>query len=99
MLVNGSTAIDGRSGRGGRRRRTRSARRRTVGLDRGEAIHAQGPGDVLDDVLAEILEGQSTPVAQLIPHGCADANAARLGQPLEAGGDVDAVTVRCRRRR
>ena len=49
-------------------------------------------GDVLDVLLAEILEGDVVePVADLIAHGARDADAARLGKHLEARRDIDAV--------
>ena len=49
-------------------------------------------GDVLDALLAEILEGDVVePVADLVAHRAGDADAARLGKHLEARRDIDAI--------
>ena len=49
-------------------------------------------GDVLDVLVAEILEGNVVePVADLVAHGARDANAAGIGEHFETRGDVDAI--------
>ena len=50
-----------------------------------------GRDDVLDALLAEILERDVEPVADLIADRARDADAAGLGELLQARGDVDAV--------
>ncbi len=53
---------------------------------------ADRTGDVLDALVAEILERDVLqPVADLIAHRARDADAARLGEHFEARRDVDAV--------
>ncbi len=59
----------------------------------GERIDADRAGDVLDALLAGILEGQSQPVADLLAHRPRDADAARVGQVFEASRDVDGIAV------
>ncbi len=46
------------------------------------AKHADRPADVLDAVLAEILERDIEPVADLVADGGGDVDAARLGERL-----------------
>src|SRR5438874_12152893 len=58
-----------------------------------DPIHPNRPGDVLDLLLAGVVEGEVELVAHLIAHDAADADAARLGQSFEARGDVDAVAI------
>ena len=48
--------------------------------------------DVLHFLRADIGELHRQLVGDLLMHGAGDADAADLGQPLEPGGDVDAVT-------
>src|SRR6516162_7007558 len=52
-----------------------------------------GPGDVLDLLLAEILEREVELVANLVVYHPADADPTRLGKRFEACGDIDAVAV------
>jgi hypothetical protein len=76
-------------------------RRRTVlrALWRGGCVwlkpdpkDADWTGDILDDLVAEILECDVVqPVADLIAHRARDTDAARLGEHFEARRDVDAV--------
>ena len=54
-------------------------------------VHLDRPGDVLDVLRTEILEGKAQLVEHLIAHHAADADPARLGQRLQARGDVDTV--------
>src|SRR5216684_7569068 len=55
--------------------------------------YAHGFRDVLDRLLAEVLVAQCKLVADLFMHFHGDADAARVGEAFEAGGDVDAVAV------
>jgi hypothetical protein len=55
------------------------------------AIDAHRTGDVLDLLLAEIVEGEVEAVAHLLVRRGAEADPARLGQRFEPGGNVDAV--------
>jgi hypothetical protein len=48
-------------------------------------------GDVLDALLAEILEAVRELAPNMVAHASRDAASAGLGQPLDAGGDVDAI--------
>jgi hypothetical protein len=48
-------------------------------------------GDVLDPVLAHRLEGEVELRLDLVPDVAGDADAARLGQPLQAGRDIDTI--------
>src|SRR5215831_6122602 len=58
-----------------------------------DAVDMHRPRDVLDPLLAAVLEGKVEPVADLIAHHAADAHFARLGESFEARGDIDAVAV------
>jgi hypothetical protein len=49
--------------------------------------------DVLDRLLAEVLEGEVELAQHLVVDLARDADPAGRGQSLEAGGDVDAVAV------
>ena len=89
MLANGSTAIEGLAAAVWRSRLARVPRRQPAVEHDG--IGADRPGDVLDRLLAEIREGELEPGADLLAHRRGDADAAGLGQGLEARGDVDAV--------
>jgi hypothetical protein len=57
------------------------------------AIGAHWPCDVLDILLAEILERIRKLVANLVAHDTRDADAARLSQCLQPRRNVDAITV------
>ncbi len=83
MFWNGNTASDGLSGNGNG---VLCARPRPMGCDR----HAPA-GDVLDLMLAQILEAEIDFVADLVAHDPADADPARLGQGFEPRRDIDAV--------
>ena len=56
-------------------------------------VDANGPGDVLDPLLAHVLEGEVEFVAHLVANGLRDADAAGLGEPFQAGRDVHPVAV------
>ena len=80
IFWNGKTAIDGLSG-------SASAGVALAGAAAAVSLHAidaHRPGDVLDLLLAQILEGEVELVAHLVAHHAADADAARLGQGLPA---------------
>ena len=64
-----------------------------VGVRRGQpdAIHPHPAGDVLQLLVAEILEFHIEPAGGIFLHARRDADPARLGHPLQPGGDVDAV--------
>src|SRR5260370_17993226 len=49
------------------------------------------PSDILDVLLAHILKGNVELVAHLVADDAADAKAARLGQTLQSGGEIDPV--------
>ena len=49
------------------------------------------PGDVLDLLRAEVLEGEAQLVEDLVAHDAADADAAGFGQRLQPRRDVDAI--------
>ena len=87
MFWNGNTASEGFSG-SGKALFDRLCRR--GGLEtNGEHVHR--PGDVLDLLLAQIVEDKVELVTDLVAHHPADADAARFGQTFETGGDVDPV--------
>ena len=65
--------------------------RLSVSLVEAHPEHADRPGDVLDALLAQILERDAEPVADLIAHRARDADAARLGELLQARGHVHAI--------
>ena len=56
-----------------------------------DLVDADRPADVLDLPLAEILVADLEPVADLIAHRRRYADAAGLGDRLEARRDIDAV--------
>ena len=93
MLANGSTAIDGLLGPGFARDGDRRGGRRRVGRVQSDAKGRDRPDDVLDGLLAEILERDVEPVADLdlVAHRARHADAARLGQLLQTRGHVHAV--------
>ena len=97
MFSNGKTAIEGRSGRvsagavRGGRSRGGGRRDGRVRLQQWHPEHTHRPGDVLDRMLAEVLEILRYPVAHLLEHGARDAQAAGRGHLLEPRRDVDAI--------
>ena len=94
MLSNGSTAIDGLSGKAGSGSEDR--RRRRAGTP---APDMERPFDVLHLVLAAVGEGDLDPPAHVLVDGVGDRDPARLGKALDAGGDVNAVAEDVARRR
>ena len=51
------------------------------------------PGDVLDLLLAHVLEGKIELVAHLVAHDTADTDPAGCRQCFEPRRDIDAITV------
>src|SRR6516165_10534419 len=51
------------------------------------------PGDVLDSLLAAVVEGNVQPVLDLVAYHAADADFSGLGQGFKAGGDIDTVAI------
>jgi hypothetical protein len=92
MLLNGSTAIDGLSARSrGAPARRRVPARSGVGAaarcatDRVvDPVGAHRFGDVLDLLLAEVVEGRGQALADRALHRVGHRDATRLGQALEA---------------
>ena len=88
MLANGSTMIDGfvwdavASGPGAGRSGVRD-----------DAVDAHAAGDVLQLMLAEVLEREFELAVHLVVDLGRDADAAWLGERLDARRDVDAVAV------
>src|SRR5205814_6159239 len=73
-----------------RRDRGRPGRLRAGG-PRSDSVDPHRPCDVLDLLLAEILEGEVELVAHLLVRRAAEADAAGLRQRFEPCGDVDPV--------
>src|SRR6202035_5816631 len=64
-----------------------------VGEGRTDPVDADGPGYVLDLLLAQILEDKGEPVADVVVDRVGDEHPAGIGQGFDAGGDVDAVAI------
>src|SRR5205823_14800156 len=60
---------------------------------RSDAIHADWPHDILEALLAEILEDAIEPVPHLVVHDRRHTDPAGLGHALQPRRDVDAVAV------
>src|SRR5262249_1245493 len=82
-LAKGSTPIDGLAG-------VRGAGCRG-GTDCGDAVDAHRSSNVLDALLAHILERAIELVAHLIAHDPAEADATRLSKGFQSRRDVDPV--------
>ena len=65
--------------------------RQPFDVRRGEPKDADRAGDILNRLLAEIGEGERELVSDLIIRRARDAQAARLAESLQAGGNVDAI--------
>src|ERR1700682_4258660 len=89
---NGRTAIDGFSGRASVGNACVSGAGRAGG-SRSDAIDPDRPGNILDLLLALVVEGEVELVAHLIEDHPADADAAWLGKRFQPGGDIDAVAI------
>jgi len=66
-----------------------------VALEAGVAhpVDPHWPCDVLDLLLAQILEDEGQPVADVVMHRIGDEHPAGIGERLDARGDVDAVAI------
>ena len=53
---------------------------------------ADRASDILDTMLAQIIECVVHPISQVIAHAAADAYPSRLGQSFETRGDIHAIT-------
>ena len=82
MFWNGSTAIEGLSGRGADC---------GGGARAADTISTDRLGDILDLLLAEIGEDDGQFGADLVAHCAGDADPAGLGQRFEPRGDIDTV--------
>jgi hypothetical protein len=71
--------------------RGRAHAREAAGNQRPWPADKVEPSDVLDLLLAQILEGVVEPVAHLVPHDPTDADPARLGKGLQTRRDVHTV--------
>src|SRR5205823_9560900 len=58
-----------------------------------DAEYADRAGDVLDLMLAEVLEGERQPIADLVSDSAANIYPVRLRQALHACGDSYAITI------
>ena len=88
MLVKGSTTIDGRSVA------EASVLTRDIamaGRGEGDAVDPDRPLDVLQHLLAHVLEGELEPVADVIANRARDGDAAGNGDAFQARCYVDAV--------
>jgi len=69
------------------------SRRCGVGGGVAHPVDAHRPGNVLDLLLAQILEDKGQPVAHLVVDRIGDEHPAGIGQGFDASGDVDAVAI------
>ena len=67
--------------------------RSRTALRRPDAQHADGAGDVLDRLRAEVVEGGGDLARHMVVGRARDGDPARLGQRLDARGDVHPVAV------
>jgi hypothetical protein len=86
MFWNGRTAIDGLSGSGS------AAAGWAAGFARLHPVDPDRLGDVLDLLVAQIVEGQRQLVADVIACRGRNADRAGLGEAFQPGRDVDPVT-------
>jgi hypothetical protein len=56
-----------------------------------DAVGADRSRDILKRLLAHVFESEVELAHRILPDPGRNANAARLGQAFEAGGDIDAV--------
>ena len=95
-MANGRTAIDGLSvtapsGVFGRAALAGAGQGSCTVLVETDAEHADRPREILDALLAKILERHAEPVPGLIADRARDADAAGLGELLQARGHVHAI--------
>ena len=58
-----------------------------------DIVDAHRPLYVLQHLLAGILEGEVEPTADIVTHRARNSDAARLGDALDARGDIDSIAV------
>ena len=58
---------------------------------RQDPIHADRPGDIFEILLTQIRKGEVEPPGRILLNPRRHANPARIGQGLQAGGDVDPI--------
>jgi hypothetical protein len=94
-LANANTAIDGRSGSGsaGVAEGVSAVCEPARPLSDCHPVDPHRPRNVLDALLAHVLQRQIEPVAHLVADHPADADPTGIGQGLQPGGNVDAVSV------
>jgi hypothetical protein len=64
-----------------------------VGALGSDPVDPHRPGDVLDLLLAQILEYKGQPVANVVMDRIGDEHPAGIGQSLDARGDIDPVAI------
>src|SRR6185369_2706039 len=77
----------------GRARLSRRGDRLGGSRPKRHGVHSHRPFDVLQRMLAYILEGEIEPIADLVPHHGGHRNAAWLGDALDPRRDIDAVAI------
>ena len=78
---------------GQRQRRCERGRLLGGGADVANPVDPHRPGDVLDLLLAQILEDKGQPVAHVVVDRIGDEHPAGIGQGFDPRGDVDAVAI------
>src|SRR4029077_4552004 len=63
------------------------------GAFRSNPVDPNRPGDVLDLLLAQILEDKGQPVAHVIMDRIGDEHPAGIGQSLDPRSNVDAIAI------
>ena len=91
MFWNGRTAIDGMSGSEPATPRSAARPRRRLRAVERDAVDADRPGDVLQLLLAVVDKADIDPAFGILLDAGRHADAARLGQALEARSHVHAV--------
>ena len=92
ILANGSTAIDGLSGSGSAGGAGADGLF-AAAVSVANPVDPHRPGDVLDLLLAQILEDKGQPVADVVVDRIGDEHPAGIGQGFDPRGDVDAVAI------
>jgi len=69
-----------------------NSQRMRLGRLRSNPVCPDRPRNVLQRLLAHILEREVEPARGVFPHARRNADAARLGEAFEVGRDVDAIT-------
>src|SRR6516164_9606823 len=96
ILAKGSTAIEGLSGSGNTSSLTLPRLRGRVREEafRPHPVDPHRAGDVFDLPLAQVLEDEGQPVANLVMDRVGDEHPAGIGQGFDPCGDIDAVAVK-----